>query len=226
MRRARAPIALVLLLAVLAGCTSIPDGAYFPEPNRPETIRVAHALHKAAHAAGDDPTRYSFALVAAPQLQAWAAGHATLYVTDALARMPAEILEPLVAHEVAHEVLGHLGKRQAVSLSITTGFAVLGVLVPGSSLADLIVNPLVIRAYSREHELAADQRAVEILRAMGYAAPRRALHAALRTADARNGKLREEGGPLATHPPMAERLARLEPLEDAPLPLAETLAQK
>lgn len=213
-------------LLLLAGCATIPDGAYFPPPEHPDRARVAEALFKAAQAAGDDPSRYSFALVSSPQAQAWATDNATFYVTDALARLPVRVLEPLIAHEVAHEVLGHLGRKQALSLSITTGFAVLGVLVPGAGLADLVVNPLLVRAYSREHELAADRRAVEILGAMGYPAPRRALFQALQTADARNGRIREEGGPLATHPPMAERLARLQPLEPPPSPLAEAVLDR
>ena len=153
-------------------------------------------------------------------------GGCDLYVTDGLARMPLHVVEPLIAHEVAHEVLGHLGKKQALSLSITAGFALVGVFVPGASLADLVVNPLVVRAYSREHELEADARAVEILRAMGYQAPRRTLWLALQAADAHNGKIKEQGGVFATHPAMADRLAALQPLEPPASPLADALLSK
>lgn len=217
-------IAGVILL--LAGCAGVPHGAYLPSLTDVNSLKVSHALYKTAAAAGDDPTLYSFALVASPQAQAWSAGDATVYVSDGLARMPASVIEPLVAHEVAHEVLGHLGKKQAVSLSLTAGFTLLGLFVPGASLADLVVNPLVVRAYAREHELEADARAVEILRAMGYEAPRRALWLALQAAAARNGKLPEQGGVLATHPSMAERLAALQPLEPPVSPLAEALLTK
>jgi Zn-dependent protease with chaperone function len=209
------------LLLALAGCSLAPTGAYFPTLDHPDTLKVSHALYRAAVAAGDDPARYSFALVASPQVQAWSDDGATFYMSDGLARMPVHIVEPLVAHEVAHEILGHVGTKHALSLSITTGFAIVGVLIPGTSLADLFVNPLVVRAFSREHELEADARAVEILRAMGYPTPRRALWVALQAADARNGKISEQGGLLATHPPMAQRLAALEPLEPPASPLAE-----
>ena len=213
-------------MLLLAGCASVPTGAYFPSSTHPDTLKVSQALYKAAAAAGDDPAKYSFALVASPQVQAWTADQATFYVTDGLARMPVEFVEPLIAHEVAHEVLGHLGRKQALSLSITAGFSLVGIFIPGASLGDLVVNPLVTRAYSREHELEADARAVEILQAMGYKAPRRALSLALQAADVRNGKVNEQGGVLATHPRMAERLAALQPIEPPASPLAEALITK
>lgn len=213
-------------MLLLAGCAGVPTGAYFPSPTHPDTLKVSHALYKAAAAAGDEPANYSFAMVASPQVQAWSAEDATFYVTEGLARMPVEVVEPLIAHEVAHEVLGHLGRKRALSLSITAGFSLLGIFIPGASLGDLVVNPLVTRAYSREHELEADARAVEILQAMGYKAPRRALWLALQAADARNGKTKEQGGVLATHPRMAERLAALQPIEPPASPLAEAIVLK
>ncbi len=225
-RRGARDLVVVGTILVLAGCAGVPRDTYFPSLTDPDTLKVSHALYKAAAAAGDDPAHYSFAMVASPQVQAWSAEHATFYVTDGLARMPVHVVEPLIAHEVAHEVLGHLGKKQALSLSITAGFAVLGVFVPGASLADLVVNPLVARAYSRDHELEADARAVEILHAMGYQAPRRALWLALQAADARNGRVKEQGGVLATHPSLADRLAALQPLEPPASPLAEALLTK
>lgn len=214
------------LLLALAGCASVPGGTYFPALNHPDSLKVSHALYRAAVAAGDDPAQYTFALVASPQLQAWSDANATFYVTDGLAKMPASMVEPVIAHEVAHWVLGHTGKRRALSFSITTGFAIVGVLVPGSSLADFVVNPLIVRAFSRGQEKEADARAVEILRAMGYTAPRRTLWLALQATDARNGKMDESGGLLATHPPMAERLAALEPLEPPASPLAEAASKE
>src|SRR3989338_5602918 len=156
--RGRRGLAIVGAILLLAGCASVPSGTYLPSLTDPDALKVSHALYKAAQAAGDDASRYSFALVRSPQAQAWTAEDATFYVTDGLARMPVHIIEPLIAHEVAHELTGDLGRKQALSLSITAGFAIIGVLVPGASLADFVVNPLVVRAYSREHELEAAGR--------------------------------------------------------------------
>ena len=91
----------------------------------------------------------------------------------------------------------------------------LGLFVPGGGLADFVVNPLVIRAYSREQELAADQRTIEILRDMGHLAPRQALAGALRAAAAANPPASPfiEQRILAREPDLEDRLAALEPLE-------------
>src|SRR3990172_2320888 len=198
--RGRRGLAIAGAILLLAGCAFVPSGTYLPSLTDPDALKVSHALYKAAQAAGDDASRYSFALVKSPQAQAWTAEDATFYVTDGLARMPVHIIEPLIAHEVAHEVLGHLGQKQALSLSITAGFAIIGVLIPGASLADFVVNPLVMRAYSREHELQADA--------------------------AGKGKTKEEGGVLAPPRKMPERPGAPQPLEPPLSPVAEALVLK
>lgn len=208
----RRSLALLLVLALALGaCASHPDGAYYPTPRTPATVTVADALHRAALAAGDDPARYSFALVKTDEVTAFAADDATFYFSEGLARQPARMVDALVAQKVAHELLGHAGKRRTLSLSVSAGFTVLGIAIPGLSLLDFLVNPLLVRAFTREQELDADQRALEILRGMGHEAPRRTLVAALRTAGSVNGPVK--GGLLATEPDLDDRLARLEPLE-------------
>jgi len=213
MRRA---LALVVLAALLAGCTSAaPERAYFPPPAGPDTEVLSTTLWRAAQAAGDDPERYSFALIRARDVRAYTADDAVFYFSEGLARQPADVRDALIAHEVAHEVLGHVGRRRALSLSLTAGFTVLGVAVPGLGLLDLLVQPLIVRAYTRDQEVAADLKAVDIVRAMGHAAPRRTLAAALRAAAQINGTPR--GGWLSPEPDLAGRLDALEPLEPAGL---------
>lgn len=203
--------ALAVLL-LLGGCASAPAGAYFPRTSEPATIAISHALYRAAEAAGDDPARYSFATVKTDEAAAFATDDATFFFSDGLARLPHRIVEPIVAHEVAHEVLRHWGARRKLSLSITAGFAVLGVVFPGVGLVDLLVNPLIVRAYGRDQELAADARAVQILTAMGYETPRRTLAIALTAVDRVNGSS-TDSTLFSTHPSLAGRLEALGPLE-------------
>ena len=210
--RRRLLLALVLALSVACGaCAEAPDGAYFPSPRKPDTAAVAETLYRAAQAAGDDPARYSFALVRSLDVAAFAGEDATFYFSQGLVRQPMRVVEALVAHEVAHEVLGHAGQRRALTLSLSAGFTVLGVVVPGMSLVDFLVNPLIVRAFTRDQEIAADLKAVEILRAMGHETPRRVLADALHAAVAING--RPPGGLLAREPSLEDRLGALEPLE-------------
>lgn len=201
-----------------AGCAGLPAGTYYPAPGDPNTLRVANVLHRAAVAAGDEPTRYSFALIKNRYPVAFTDEDATFYVSDGLAQMP--VLEALIAHEVAHEVLDHVGMRRRMAVGMTGGFGVAGFFVPGAGLLDFIVNPLVVRAFSRKQELEADQRALEILRGMGDQTPRRSLAAAIRAVDAAPVKSQDDGGgALDTRPTLQDRLGALEPLE--PVPVAD-----
>ena len=207
----RRVLALTVLLVLAPACAAIPERAYFPSPSDPETRALSNALWRAAGAAGDDPTRYSFAMLDSRDVSAYTADDAIFYFSKGLARQPRPVVEALVAHEVAHELLGHAGRRRALALSLAAGFTVLGVVVPGLGLLDLLVHPLIVRAYTRDQEIAADLKAAELLRAMGYEAPRRTLAGALREAAKINGPPR--GGWLAAEPDLVDRLAALEPLE-------------
>jgi len=210
-----------LIMAILAaGCAGLPAGTYYPAPKDPNALRVANVLHRAAVAAGDDPARYTFALIKTRQPAAFTDEDATFYISDGLAQMPTSVLQAVIAHEVAHEVLDHVGTRRRMAVGMTGGFGAAGFFIPGVGLLDFMFNPLVVRAFSRKQELDADQRAVEILRGMGDPTPRRSLAEALRAVDEAPVRSQEsEGGALDIRPSLTGRLSALEPLE--PLPVAE-----
>jgi Zn-dependent protease with chaperone function len=211
----------LLVLGVLAaGCAGLPAGTYYPTPGDPNSLRVANVLYRAAVAAGDDPARYTFALIKTRQPVAFTDQDATFYISDGLAQMPTPVLQAVIAHEVAHEVLDHVGTRRRMAAGMTGGFSAAGFFVPGTGLLDFMVNPLVVRAFSRKQDLEADRRAVEILRDMGDPTPRRSLADALRAVDAAPIKSQDGGGgALDTRPTLQARLRSLEPLE--PLPVAD-----
>lgn len=226
-------LAGLLSLAVLAaGCALIPpshpDHAYHPAPRDPHAVKISRTLYRAAQAVGDDPERYSFGLIQTTAVTSFAGEDATFYFSDGLTRLPQPHVDALVAQQVAHDALGHTSHRRNLSLSLTAGFAVLGFVMPGVGLVDFVVNPVVVRAYSRDQELEADQRAIEILRDMGHAAPRRTLAGALRAAAAANPppSPHVEQRLLAREPALADRLAALEPLEAAPLAVVRKTAPR
>ena len=208
-------VGLVIAVAMVTGCATVPEQAYYPDPRDARTRVVAEALWRAARAASEGPHAYSFAMIRTAQIRAYTTDDATFYFSEGLAAQPGRVVDALVAHEVAHELLDHVGARRALSGSITGGFTVLGIVLPGLSGLDLVANPLIVRAYTREQELQADRRAVEVLRDMGHATPRRVLAEALREAAAVNEAA--ERGPFATEPELRERLAALEPLEPVAL---------
>src|SRR2546422_9847832 len=200
------PLALLLMVT---GCATVAERAYYPNPADPETRVLAEALWRAAKAASDDPGEYSFAMIRSNDVSAYTVEDATFYFTQGLAKQPTKVVDALVAHEVAHELLGHIGQRRALALSLGAGFTVLGFAIPGAGLLDLVANPLIVRAFTRDQEIAADLRAVEVLRDMGYEAPKRALAEALRAAAKVNGSPR--GGWLAPEPALEDRLATPRP---------------
>ena len=213
-----AAVPILALSALAAACAGLPAGTYYPEPGDPNTLRVANVLHRAAVAAGDDPARYTFALIKTRHPTAFTDKDATFYISDGLAHMPMPVLQAMIAHEVAHEVLDHVGTRRRMAVGMAGGFSAAGFFVPGTGLLDFMINPLVVRAFSRRHELEADRRAVEILRDMGDPTPRRSLAEALRAMDAAPVRSQDgRGGALDTLPTLRERLSALEPLEPAPV---------
>src|ERR671922_863623 len=96
----------LLLVAVLVttGCAGLEQRAYYP-PNTTSTHALAETLYRTARAAGDDPARYSFALLATRDVSAYSADDATFYFSEGLTSQPQAVIEALLAHEVAHEVL-------------------------------------------------------------------------------------------------------------------------
>jgi Zn-dependent protease with chaperone function len=204
-----------MVVLTLSACATWPEHAYYPDPAAVHTRMLAEALYRAARASSEDPQRYSFAMIRTAEVRAYTADDATFYFSEGLARRAPRVIEALVAHEVAHELLDHVAARRALSLSVTGGFTVLGIVVPGLSVLDVVTNPLIVRAYTRDQEIAADRRAIEVLRDMGYVAPRRALAEALRDAAALNEAAAR--GPLAPEPELRERLSALEPLEPVAL---------
>lgn len=222
-----AMVSVLGLSLLMTGCVGLPAGTYFPEPRDPNTARVATTLHRAAVAAGDDPTRYTFAFIRTQHPVVYTDEDATFYISDGLAAMPMPVLEGVIAQAVAHEVLDHVGTRRRMSAGMTGGFGLAGLFVPGVGMLDYMVNPLIVRAFSRKQELAADQRAVEILRTMGDPTPRRSMAEALRAMDAAPVKSQEgSGGALDTRPTLRARLDALEPLEPAPVAEADTTSPR
>src|SRR5947209_7297535 len=96
-----------VVLLFCTACTTVPERAYFPPADRDETRVLATTLYRVASAAGDDPARYSFALIATRDVSAFTAEDATFYFSEGPGREPdledrlaaLEPLEPL--NEVA-----------------------------------------------------------------------------------------------------------------------------
>jgi predicted Zn-dependent protease len=138
------------------------------------------------------------------------AGGGEFYVTTGLLeKANDEQLRGIMAHEIAHDDLGHVAKAQGLGVGLNLGVILLEQLIPGSSAVTPIAGSLIARGYSRNEEYAADRHGVEILRRAGYSKDVliNALNWVTRTSGGGGG-----GGFLSTHPATEDRIAQLEKL--------------
>jgi predicted Zn-dependent protease len=138
------------------------------------------------------------------------AGGGEFYVTTGLLQKANdEQLRGILAHEIAHDDLGHVAKAQVLGTGLNLGVILLEQIIPGSSAITPIAGTLVARAYSRSEELEADQHAVEILQRAGYSKDVmiEALVWVMQSSPA------DGGGFLSTHPATQDRIASLRQLK-------------
>jgi Zn-dependent protease with chaperone function len=144
-----------------------------------------------------------------PGINAANAGGGEFYVTRGLLEQANDDqLLGVLAHEVAHDDLGHVAKIQGLGAGVNLGIILLDQLVPGSGAVTPIAGELIVRGYSRREEYEADRHGVEILRRTG------------RSKDVMVNTLvwlRQTSGPsgggfLATHPATEERIQALREL--------------
>jgi Zn-dependent protease with chaperone function len=143
------------------------------------------------------------------EINAANAGNCEFYVTVGLLRRASDRqLRGVLAHELAHEDLGHVAKAQVVGAGLSILAAGLQQLFPGAGSLAPIAGELVARGYSRNEEHAADRQGVEILRRAG--------HSKDDLVDALTWIRRTSGGGaggfLSTHPAIDDRIATIQRL--------------
>ena len=137
------------------------------------------------------------------------AGGVEFYLTRGLLeRANDEQLLGVLAHEVAHDDLGHVAKVQVLGAGVGIGIALLEQLVPGSSAITPVAGELIVRGYSRREEYAADRHGVELLSRVGY--PKTVMVNTLQWLLQTSGP--SGGGFLATHPATDDRIQALREL--------------
>ncbi len=148
-------------------------------------------------------------IIADKNINAANAGGGEFYVTTGLLEKADDAqLRGVLAHEIAHDDLGHVAKAQILGVGLNIGVVLLEQLIPGSSAVTPIAGTLVARKHSRSEELAADRHAVEILRRAGHS--KEVLIDALTWVTRTSGD--GGGGFLSTHPATADRIDALKGL--------------
>jgi predicted Zn-dependent protease len=143
-----------------------------------------------------------------PSINAANAGGGEFYVTTGLlTNANDEHLRGVLAHEIAHDDLGHVARAQVLGTGLNLGVILLERLIPGSSAVTPIAGALIARSYSRSEEFEADRHGVEILQRAGF--PKgvmiNTLSWLMRTSKDGDGG----GGFLSTHPATEDRIEAL-----------------
>jgi predicted Zn-dependent protease len=144
-----------------------------------------------------------------PHVNAASAGGGDFFVTTALLQKANDgQLRGVLAHEIAHDDLGHVAKAQALGAGLGIGMIILDQIIPGSGQITPVASALITRGYSRQEEYEADRHAVDILRRAGY--PKDVMINTLTWLMQTEGS--SGGGFLATHPGTQERIEALKKL--------------
>jgi predicted Zn-dependent protease len=183
-----------------------PAGTRRIDPRQAERLqRIMVPLLRVANKP-QSPSEVRVGIVDDPNINAANAGGGEFYVTTGLLQKASENqLRGVLAHEIAHDDLGHVARAQVVGAGLSLGVILLEQLIPGSSAVTPIAGNLIARSYSRSEEYAADRHAVELLRRAGYSKNV--------MIDALSWVMRESGGGgggfLSTHPATADRIEAL-----------------
>jgi len=150
------------------------------------------------------PQQVSVGIVADDALNAANGGGGKFLVTTGLLeRANDEQLRGVMAHEIAHEDLGHVTKLKISATGVD--MVLLEQLAAERSTLTLIEKPLMTLSFSRSEEIQADRQSVAILERAGY--PRAVVIEAL-TWMAKSSA--GAGRFVSTHPNIGERIKTLE----------------
>jgi predicted Zn-dependent protease len=156
------------------------------------------------HPCSADQVRIS--IINQSEVNAGNAGGCQFLLTAGLLRQANDDqLRGVLAHEIAHQDLGHVARAQVLNAGLGIGAALLDRFFPGSSALTPIAGTLIARGYGRTEEYAADRHGVDILRRAGYPA-----EIMVDTLNWLRGIAGDGGGGfLSTHPAIDERIAAL-----------------
>lgn len=175
----------------------------------PEQAQRLYAVMKPLLAAMNEPLsprQVRVGIIDDPAINAANAGGGNFYVTTGLLAKANEAqLRGIMAHEIAHEDLGHVAQMQLLGAGLNLGAQLLEDLIPAGGIITPIAGTLIARGYSREEEYDADSHAVDILQRAGYS--KDTLVKALQWIARSSGG--GGGGFLSTHPATSERIAAL-----------------
>jgi len=128
-----------------------------------------------------------------------------VFTQGALKLWDDDTLTFVAAHEIAHDKLGHVGKKIAVS-TVTSGIMMVAdFFIPGVGLLNHAINPAIVNNYSKSQELEADKLASEACARCFGMTHEKQIEIMMKI---RKGS-KEGGGFWATHPAWSDRIKNI-----------------
>ena len=186
--------------------TPRPSGGESYDRNQVERLRhvMLPLLRATDHAR--DPSQVRVRIVNDPRINAASAGNGEFYVTTGLLNSSTDDqLRGVLAHEIAHDDLGHPARAQMLGVGLSLGAALLQRVFPGSEALAPLAGTLIANNYSQPQEYEADRHAVQILRRAGYSKEVMVSSLTWITRVAGN----TGGGFLSSHPATQDRIQTL-----------------
>jgi putative metalloprotease len=153
--------------------------------------------------------KVKLAVTSDQEINAASAGGGEFLVTAGLLQKANDQqLMAVLAHEVAHDDLGHVAKAQALGAGVGIGAIILDQIFPGTGQIAQIPGALITRSYSRKEEYDADKHGVVLLKRIGQ--PKEVMIDTLTWLMQSEGA--SGGGFFATHPATGDRIEALKKL--------------
>jgi Zn-dependent protease with chaperone function len=216
-------VALAFTGLLVAGCALGPvsDGSGSPQPQpsgrssgpalervtEQDAARLRGIIGPLAKASDHPPSKLTVGILSDKSINAANAGNGEFYVTRGLLnRANDEQLRAILAHEMAHNDLGHVAKAQRLQTGVAVGSAIIEQVIPNAAIVTPIAGTLITRKYSRNEELEADKHGVVLLRRVG-SSKEAMVNTLTWLASSEGGG--EGGGWFATHPGTNDRIQAL-----------------
>jgi len=156
------------------------------------------------------PSEVRVGIMADPHINAASAGNGQFIVTTGLLQKANdEQLRAVLAHELAHQDLGHVAKTQALGTGLNIGMVLLDQIIPGARVLAPIAGNLLLNAYTRNEEYQADAHGVDILNRAGMPGKQMMVNTLTWLEQTEGGS---GGGFFATHPATGDRVAAVQRL--------------
>jgi predicted Zn-dependent protease len=153
------------------------------------------------------PSQVKIGVLDDSHINAASAGSGEFYVTRGLLeKANDQQLSGVLAHELAHDDLGHVAKAQRLGAGLSVGMVILDQIIPGAGSLAPIAGQLILNKYTQREEYQADAHGAELLQRAGSS--KQVMIDTLTWLTQTEGA--SGGGFFATHPATGDRIQALQ----------------